>query len=122
MSRRNRAASTSNPRVAKATTPVPRRAKTASQSETKTAPAPRSLRLVHWAVPLLLIGIGWVAYYNSFRGVFIFDDAIRIVDNALIRQPAQHWRALVQGLRPVLQLTIALNYAIGGLNPWGYHL
>ena len=23
--------------------------------------------------------------------------------------------------RPVLQLSLALNYAVGGLNPWGYH-
>jgi hypothetical protein len=69
-----------------------------------------------------------VAYANSWRGVFIFDDQQSIGDNPTI----QHLTALgtvlsppgdgatVQG-RPVLNLSFAVNYAMGGLNVIGYH-
>ena len=84
-----------------------------------------------WAVPLaacLIVTATLAAYANSFQGVFVFDDQTSIIDNPTIRHLWPIWRALsppshgetVTG-RPLLNLTFALNYAVGRLNPWGYH-
>jgi tetratricopeptide (TPR) repeat protein len=61
-----------------------------------------------------------IAYANSFAGVFVFDDIIRIVEEDRIRRV---WPlgALLSGERPVVDLSLAVNYTIGGLRPWGYH-
>jgi Flp pilus assembly protein TadD len=68
-----------------------------------------------------------LAYQNSFAGVFILDDQTWIVDNPTIRQlwPIRSWliprQAALLGGRPVIALTLAINYALGGTNVWGYH-
>lgn len=72
-------------------------------------------------LPLLLVGVGLAAYFNSFQGAFLFDDKLRIVDNPQIRQLWPPWVAMIPSTRPFLELTLALNYAMGGLNPWSYH-
>lgn len=81
-----------------------------------------------WWMPLLIIAAGVIAYFNSLDVPFIFDDYNSIVDNATIRSlrnlgaiifpPAQMG---VSG-RPILNLSLAINYAISGLNPRGYHV
>jgi Flp pilus assembly protein TadD len=65
-----------------------------------------------------------IAYANSFGGPFVFDDEASIVDNASIRHlgsalftPAN---ATVSG-RPLLNLSLAVNYAISGGDVWSYH-
>jgi tetratricopeptide (TPR) repeat protein len=70
---------------------------------------------------LLLIGVGLAAYYSSFEGAFLLDDNPRIVNNPQIRQLWPPWAVMAQSSRPILQLSLALNYALGGVNPWGYH-
>lgn len=79
-----------------------------------------------WVAPLLLAVLAFVAYANSFRGPFVFDDVGSIPENASLR----HWDTVlsppahgetVTG-RPVLNATFALNYALGGEKVWGYHL
>jgi tetratricopeptide (TPR) repeat protein len=74
----------------------------------------------------LVIGIAApAAYHNSFGGSFVFDDQPAIHDNPTIRH---FWTALspppgampVSG-RPVMNLSLALNYAISGDKPWSYH-
>lgn len=79
-------------------------------------------------MPLLVLAVGIAAYWNSFAGVFIFDDDHAIVRNRYIKSlwpltdamsaPAQ---SSVSG-RPIVALSLAVNYALGGLNPWGFHL
>src|SRR5206468_3100507 len=64
--------------------------------------------------------------WNSLSGSFIWDDQHAILTNRSIRQlwpdalfpPAE---TPVAG-RPVANLSLALNYAIGGLDPTGFHL
>ena len=66
-------------------------------------------------------------YSNSFSAPFVFDDGTWIEGNKSI----QHlWpisgvlsppNASTVGGRPVVSLTLALNYALGGKNVWGYH-
>jgi Flp pilus assembly protein TadD len=81
-----------------------------------------------------------LAYANSLENGFAFDDAIVIVDNELITHldtlPAlltsDYWVAhddsygavpFRSGLyRPLVLLSYAVNYAIGGRHPLGYHL
>ncbi|MGO9245281.1 MAG: tetratricopeptide repeat protein [Verrucomicrobiia bacterium] len=78
-------------------------------------------------VPLLLVIAGLLAYHNSLRGAFIFDDPTSISENPYIRHlwPIRDAMSAPQGTtvsgRPVVCLTLALNYAVGGWNVWGYH-
>ncbi len=61
------------------------------------------------------------AYFNSFGGAFIFDDLPWIVDNPGIRHLWPPWDAMGHTLRPLLFYTLAINYAISGLEVWSYH-
>jgi tetratricopeptide (TPR) repeat protein len=72
------------------------------------------------------------AYYNSFSVPFLFDDTPGIKENATIRHLWPVWQALIPphgphdgGLpvagRPMVNLSLALNYAFGGLAPQSYH-
>jgi hypothetical protein len=78
---------------------------------------------------LIIICVGLYAYHNSLRGPFVFDDLVAIPNNPTIRQLWPPWRALsppqanntVSG-RPVVNLSLAVNYALGGLNVSGYHV
>jgi tetratricopeptide (TPR) repeat protein len=67
----------------------------------------------------------FAAYHNSFSGPFIFDDKPVILENSTIRHL---WSALlpppggmtVSG-RPMLNLSLAINYALGGTDVGTYH-
>src|SRR5712671_183158 len=72
-------------------------------------------------IPLALVGASLAAYANSFRGAFLLDDFRRIVDNPQIRHLWPPWRVMAGTSRPLVELSLALNYALGGLNVWGYH-
>ncbi|MFM7070252.1 MAG: tetratricopeptide repeat protein, partial [Planctomycetota bacterium] len=61
-------------------------------------------------------------YANSFAGVFVFDDNAVIVDNPAIHRFEPLTIARSSGSRPLLNLSLAVNYALGGLDPFGYHL
>jgi tetratricopeptide (TPR) repeat protein len=64
------------------------------------------------------------AYARGLGGAFLYDDVDSILGNPSIRHL---WGALrpPAGLtvtaRPVLNLSFALNYAVAGTRPWGYH-
>ncbi len=81
-----------------------------------------------WPVALIALA-GLAAYHNSFSVPFLFDDEWSIVDNPAIRHLWPVWDALsskgATGLttsgRPVLSLTLALNYAMSGMAVWSYH-
>jgi len=67
------------------------------------------------------------AYHNSFSGPFIFDDGESIKDNPNIRRLWPIWQAMwsppnrtVSG-RPVVSLSLAVNYQLSRLNVWSYH-
>ena len=70
----------------------------------------------------------WIAYANSLDVPFYYDDHSNIVHNVTIQidefSMESLWTA-AQGRpnpRPVAYLSFALNYLVGGLEPWGYHL
>lgn len=72
-------------------------------------------------------------YFNSFRGIFIFDDAHSIVTNLYIKD-IRHIPMLFKGyytsdteipigmFRPLLLLTFYFNYLFSGIQPFGYHI
>ncbi|HWZ94722.1 MAG TPA: tetratricopeptide repeat protein [Opitutaceae bacterium] len=84
--------------------------------------------LAHWGVFLaggIVVLAALAAYSNSLSGPFIFDDRSAITDNPSIRHFGSAWLppadAPTYG-RPLLNLTFALNYALGGMDVRGYHL
>jgi tetratricopeptide (TPR) repeat protein len=63
-------------------------------------------------------------YLNSFSGPFIYDDVWSIETNPSIHHLGSALSPPLDkgvGGRPMLNLTYALNYALGGMNVWGYH-
>ncbi len=71
-------------------------------------------------LPLLIVAAGLLAYHNSFSGVFILDDEYHIVENERIRQLWPPW-PLLDHRRPVVEISLAINYAWGRLEVGGYH-
>jgi tetratricopeptide (TPR) repeat protein len=78
-------------------------------------------------IPVLIVAAGIGAYHNSFQGPFILDDAVSIVENPYIHHLWPIWDALLPpakslvGGRPIVNLSLAVNYALGGMDVWGYH-
>lgn len=78
---------------------------------------------------ILIIVTACVAYWDSLSGPFIFDDEAAILRNPSIRSLEPPWRPLLPPCdgsavdrRPITNLSLALNYAVGGTAVRGYHL
>ena len=68
---------------------------------------------------LLLLLAGTLVYARTFAVPFVFDDAHAIVQNLRIRE----WSSeLLMAHRPLVEITLAFNYMLGGLNVVGYHV
>lgn len=83
---------------------------------------------IRWA-PLLLIAGIVAAYAGTLSTPFVFDDIKGIVENPTIRRIWPLWDVLrppsnATGAigRPMINLSLAFNYALGGLNVRGYHV
>jgi protein O-mannosyl-transferase len=79
------------------------------------------LRLVSGAI---LVAGAIAAYSRTFSVPLLFDDHYAIADNLTIR----HWSTalwppgdMTTGGRPILNLSLAINYAISGTAVWSYH-
>jgi len=79
--------------------------------------------------PLLLVVLVAAAYANTFGVPFLFDDAIAVERNPTIRQlwplsvplsPPPEGGTTTG--RPIVNLSLALNYAISGEAAWSYHV
>ena len=76
----------------------------------------------------IVVAAGVAVYLNSFAGVFLYDDTVTILKNPSIRSLWPPWNAMwsppdtTSAGRPILNLTLALSYAIGGLEVFSYHL
>lgn len=87
----------------------------------------------HWAALLLLAGLAAAIYGVAVKGPFLFDDFSYVTGNPLIRDFSAfagldgplgvnqnvdtHFRT-----RSAAFFTFALNYALGGADPAGYHI
>jgi len=75
-----------------------------------------------WTVlaPLTIVAVGLSVYLSSFEGAFVFDDAAHILNNDRMTELWPLTKVL-SGRRPVVDLTLAINHAVGGFNVRGYH-
>jgi protein O-mannosyl-transferase len=76
----------------------------------------------------LLVLMVALFHANGVYGVFVFDDFGAIVNNASIQDP-WNWLQILFGAtqatvvdRPVLNISLAINRAWGGTDPFGYHV
>ncbi|MFH1037178.1 MAG: tetratricopeptide repeat protein [PVC group bacterium] len=75
----------------------------------------------------LVIVAGCIVYANSFSGAFIFDDEAVILANPHIKQlwpPREACAAPPDSPvrdRPIVSLTLSINYVLTGSAPFGYH-
>ena len=74
-------------------------------------------KALRWCLAAIVVA-GTLVYLNSFAGVFIYDDLREIVKSGRVHDFDILWT----GGRPIVKLTLAINYALGGLDVWGYHL
>lgn len=74
---------------------------------------------------LLLVTATVLAYAGSFRGPFVFDDLLAIVGNPTLAHLGTAWMPPASGLpvsgRPLVNVSFAVNHALGGLSVPGYH-
>jgi len=88
---------------------------------------PLGARVRPWLAPLGLVLAAVGVHLNGLSGAFIWDDLGLVVDNAKVHGLSQlpellgfgHARF---GFRMVRDLSYALDYSIGGLNPVVYHV
>jgi protein O-mannosyl-transferase len=82
-----------------------------------------------WLGALLVVLGALAAYHNSFDGPFVFDDRPSILENETIRRlslpeifrPPAGTGLTVEG-RPLLNASLAINYALSGENVRSYHV
>ena len=77
----------------------------------------RQLRLI-----LIFLVVALVVFQNSFQGPFIFDDLRCILPNENIRKLWPPWAPFCATSRPLVQFSLALNFAISGSSVWSYHV
>ncbi len=94
-----------------------------SAPSTSPTPSRRSALLAGGLLVVLTLAV----YGTALRGPFLFDDTSAVLENPTIRRlwpigdvlhPPPN--STVSG-RPLLNLSFALNHALGGLDPFGYH-
>ena len=95
--------------------------------ESSVPPSRATRRAILLAVGLLAVA-ALAAYHNTFSAPFVLDDADAITENPTIRHLWPFFGAFsppgagatVSG-RPVLNFSLAVNYAISGEAVWSYH-
>lgn len=81
-----------------------------------------------WLTLISLLAITALAYANSLSTPLLFDDVNAVIHNPSIRSLASFKAVLFPppeiftAGRPLLNLSFAVNYALGGTSPVGYHL
>jgi hypothetical protein len=77
-------------------------------------------RVRPYILPFILIPLGLIIWSNALNGPFLYDDMDYIVKNPYIRSL---WNFMdISGTRYLCFLSFAINYSIGGLAPFGFHL
>ncbi len=72
---------------------------------------------------LVAAAVAFLVYAPSIAGGFLYDDGNLILRNPWIRELRAIRTVLTyEPARPVLNLSWAVNYALGGEAPWHYHL
>ena len=75
-----------------------------------------------WWSPAVVVTATLLAHAGAWRAGFVFDDRIAILRNESSIDalwPPTEWMLGTQ--RPIVQLSLAVNHALGALEPAGYH-
>jgi tetratricopeptide (TPR) repeat protein len=99
-------------------------------------PSPQDPQSRHWpselVAALLLVAAVWMVYGPALDAPFVHDDTNSIVENESIRHLLPLWgdaehagsltppKGLPTSARPLVNLSFAINYRFGGLEPRGY--
>ncbi len=72
---------------------------------------------------LLIVIISGTIYGNTFDNAFIFDDSLHLREGTFIRNFFRNfeWGYLLIS-RNIVNMSFAMNHAVGGLHVFGYHL
>jgi Flp pilus assembly protein TadD len=97
---------------------------------TPLASNPAPSERTRWRRWLLITIAVLAAYGGTLQVPFLYDDKLAIPDNPTIRKLSavgdvllpQAERGLTTSGRPVLNLSLAINYAISGSRAWSYHV
>lgn len=85
-----------------------------------------SPRNIPWLAALFVTLCTLAAFLNSLDGEFLMDDHSEIVDNPLMEAFWPPWRVMFVGnglpSRPLPYLTFAIDHAVWGKRPFGYHV
>ena len=107
--------------------PSPRRSKPSKDAAAAASSRPPQSSRSHLLVASLLVIATVLAYSNAFSAPFVLDDLGVITDNETIRSLTPLSRVFSGPIqsstagRPLINLSFALNYAIDGVHPRGYH-
>lgn len=74
----------------------------------------------HWWATVVLAAAVAAAYANSFGGVMLLDD--RYIEKTPALGDAGLWGEIRRSSRPLVDLSFAFNRAVGGPEPFGYHV
>src|SRR4029078_696862 len=84
----------------------------------------RRNRNLHWSVlPSVAALLACDAYINALDNPFVYDDHDTVVANAsLVDLSNIRFLLIYTPFRPVINLSYALDRALWGVGPFGYHL
>ena len=81
---------------------------------------------------IIITVLTFLIFYNSFENEFVFDDESVVVNNLSIMDISNipkyftgaegFHKVIGRYYRPIVSTTYAVDYAIGELNPLGYHI
>ena len=87
------------------------------------------MRLLQRVVPVLIFAAVFIGFLSTLDGQFLnWDDDINFLGNQGFRglgwaQLRWMWTETLMGhYIPLTWMSLGLNYTLGGMNPWGYHL
>lgn len=77
----------------------------------------------HLIASIIIAAMILIAYSNTFTASFHFDDNPAIVENPYIKNiTVENIKKLLHGTRPVVNMSLLLNYQINGLDVVGWHI
>ena len=75
-----------------------------------------------WGLPACLLLAGFGAYANSFAAPFLFDDFSNLLQHERLHRLWPVGSLLWGTMRPLVDLSLALNYALSGTSVWSYRV
>ena len=75
---------------------------------------------VAWILLAAMVAIG---FFAGLHGEFTYDDKVEVIGNETVRS-ASNWRSIFEynWARPLVLGSFAINYQVGGIDPFSYHL